>query len=177
MSTGHPRTYGPAERAIDWVLGLEGGVSNDPEDNGGYTRYGITSKAVQVARIMRIIPQDTTVNDVTQDMARLIYRECYWRTVNGDRLPPAIAIAVFDAAVQHGPGWAARALQTILGVNADGIVGSKTVEAAGKAMPVSTVLALMDRRIDLYTQHPDWNHFKRGWIRRMVRSVAESVRQ
>ncbi|WP_281423880.1 glycosyl hydrolase 108 family protein, partial [Mesorhizobium silamurunense] len=58
------------------------------------------------------------------------YRRFYWDAVLGAELPDGVDCAVFDFAVNSGPGRAAKYLQAVLGVAQDGRVGPATVAAA-----------------------------------------------
>ena len=48
----------PFEDAIDFVLEVEGGYSNNPNDRGGETNYGISQWAFNEARSRDIINPD-----------------------------------------------------------------------------------------------------------------------
>jgi lysozyme family protein len=67
------------------------------------------------------------------EQARDAYRTHYWNPVRGDELPAPLALVAFDCAVNQGVGWATRALQRAVGVEADGKVGPVTLAAAWKA--------------------------------------------
>ena len=43
--------YENFKRALSFVLGNEGGYSNDPRDNGGETNLGITQSTLDRARL------------------------------------------------------------------------------------------------------------------------------
>lgn len=119
---------------FDWILLVvfanEGGYLTAAEaeamgDPGGPTRLGITAET-----LARFYP-DMDVASVTPAIAREIYLRDYWYGPDIARLDrhPGVALAVFDAGVQHGPDRAVRRLQSILGVPADGQVGPQTLQA------------------------------------------------
>lgn len=85
-----------ADTAIANVLGREGGYSNNPNDTGGETNFGISS----------VNNPDVDVKTLTPEEATAVYKARYWDAINADSLPPAIREIAFDAAVQHGPGTA-----------------------------------------------------------------------
>jgi lysozyme family protein len=99
------------ETLINRVIGVEGGYSNNPNDAGGPTKWGITE---QVARAygyqgdMRILPRDTAV---------AIYKQRYWTRPGFDKIAdryPRIAEELFDTGVNMGPTTAIGFLQRAL---------------------------------------------------------------
>ncbi|CUJ80982.1 glycoside hydrolase family 108 protein [Achromobacter sp. 2789STDY5608628] len=95
--------------AFDRLIGHEGGYSNHPDDPGGETMWGIT---VAVARANGYAG---AMCDLPRDAAKNIYRAQYWDKVRADSMPFSVAFQVFDAAVNHGSGQAARFLQRAVG--------------------------------------------------------------
>ena len=145
------------DKAVDFVLAQEGGLVDDPQDPGGITNRGISQKAHPLLDIKAL-----TLEDCKQ-----LYREDYWNKIRGDELPPALAVVVFDAAVNQGPHAAIRMLQQAVGVNDDGILGPKTLAAASAAG--SMVLAeLVARRMVAYGLNPKFTRFGLGWSRRLA---------
>lgn len=93
------------------TVGLEGGYSDNPNDRGGPTNFGIT-QAVAAANgytgDMRDLPLET---------AKAIYRARYWDKLKLDAIDARasqISSELFDIAVNCGPGTAAIYLQTAL---------------------------------------------------------------
>lgn len=81
------------DRAFQIVIGIEGGLSNDPNDPGGLTRYGISQKAYPHLDILNL----------TLDQARDIYLRDYWLAAGCDHInDEAMSILVFDCAVNQG---------------------------------------------------------------------------
>ena len=83
---------------IEKLLGREGGYVNDPNDRGGETNFGISSKA----------NPDVDVANLTREQAIEIYRKRYWEAANVDSYPEHMQGAIFDAAVNHGVAAAKR---------------------------------------------------------------------
>ena len=93
-------------RALANVLVHEGGFVNHPKDPGGATNKGIT-----IATFRKWVKRDGTIDDLKNisaaDVAK-VYRKHYWDKVRGDDLPSGVDYAVFDYAVNSGPGRAAK---------------------------------------------------------------------
>ena len=109
------------EDHIAALIEREGGarVVNDPDDPGGLTKYGISKRANPGEDI-----ESLTLSDATR-----IYREKYWRPIKGDDMPEALAAPMLDMAVTSGPYWASVILQRVIGADADGMIGPKTLAA------------------------------------------------
>lgn len=82
--------------AIEFVLIHEGGLSIDPDDPGGTTKYGISQKAHPKLDILNL----------SRDQAENIYHAEYWNAINADSLPWPMDLIVFDTAVNCGKGRA-----------------------------------------------------------------------
>ena len=143
--------------ALSEVLAFEGGYVNDPRDPGGETNFGISKRAYPAENIKAM----------TRERASAIYRRDYWRAVAGDDLPGGVDLAVFDAAVNSGPGRAIRWLQRALVVPADGVLGPKTMDAARAADPAVTVKRMTADRLAYLKGLATWARFGKGWARRV----------
>lgn len=145
-----------------WILESEGGYVNDPRDPGGETHFGISKRAYPMLDISRL----------TEDDACEIYFRDYWQKAGCPDLPAALALAVFDCAVNQGVHPAVALFQAAVGVHIDGVVGLRTVEAAAKADPRRALLGYIERRWDRYHDTPAAHTFLRGWTKRLFRLEA-----
>ena len=94
------------------TLHHEGSWSDHVKDPGGATMKGITLKTYS-DYLGRPAMKDE-LRRIPDDHLEAIYRKGYWDKVRGDELAaisPGLAAAVFDFAVNSGPGRAAKALQ------------------------------------------------------------------
>lgn len=148
------------DRAVTVILGLEGGYT--PDDMGSPSNWGI--RQANHAGV--------DVKTLTRAQAVEIYRHEYWERVSGDRLPPPVALAVFDAAVNQGPGWAKRALQTEVRVPADGIIGPETLAAIRARDPQHLTEAYLVRRALHYVDTAGWPQWGASWFHRLFRVHA-----
>ena len=97
---------------------------------------------------------------------RIIYRENYWDRVKGDDLPSGIDFCVFDWAVNSGVSRASKALQRIIGVKDDGVIGPITIKEAFKCDQNTVILNLTRVREDFYRGLSTFDTFGRGWLSR-----------
>jgi lysozyme family protein len=144
--------------------------SNDPDDRGGYTRYGIAQK----------FWPEVDVKNLDEEGAKNFYRTRFWDALQLDKLnDPRVAIKVFDTAVNMGNQWGGKMLQMALndyndayGLTVDGRIGPRTIEAANKADGDAVLLFMVNRLIDRYTELANIGNnmkFKKGWITRARR--------
>lgn len=155
------------DQAVTKVLAHEGGFVDHPSDPGGATNYGIT---VAVAREngykgdMRDLPLDT---------AKAIYKARYWDKVRADELPEGVRFAMMDYAVNSGPAAAVKALQRVLGVSDDGVIGPATIAAANAVDGYRLAARLNGHRLRFMTGLPTWPTFGKGWARRIAENLLE----
>src|SRR5690554_4025264 len=152
--------------ALSAVLKHEGGYVDHPKDPGGATNKGIT-----IGTFRKWVKKNGTKADLRAisdaDVAK-VYRKHYWSKVRGDDLPDGIDYAVFDFAVNSGPGRAAKFLQAVLGVPQDGAIGPVTIAAAHKAAPATVIHRLCDDRLAFLQRLSTWDAFKNGWRSRVL---------
>jgi lysozyme family protein len=155
-------------RALALVLKSEGGWSDNPADPGGATMRGVT-----LANFRRYVKPDATSADlrkISDGQIATVYRRFYWDAVAGAELAAGIDYAVFDFAVNSGPGRAAKVLQAVAGAVQDGRIGPATLSAVGERPPGTVIDDLCDARLAFLKPLPTWPIFGKGWSER-VRSV------
>ena len=143
------------------MIGIEGNYVDDPSDPGGATKYGISQRAYPTLNIQSL----------TLDDARNLYKTDYWSKAQCDKLPPALALCLFDSVVNAGPGTASiliKALQLGLGVVQDGVIGPQTQAAIAKMDPATAVSYAQGARILYQTGLGNWSTYKNGWARRLA---------
>ena len=161
------------------ILGDEGARSNDPRDPGGLTVYGHDNASWPdlLARVPAAVRARLPggVAELSRDQAMLAYRAGYWDFVRADDLPAPLALVMFDAAVNQGPGWAPAAFQSVLGVSVDGNIGPKTIAAANSADTMEVLGEFGWRREQRYSGAGNFAEFGHGWITRLMRTLALST--
>lgn len=148
------------------VLKHEGGFVNHPKDPGGMTNLGVT-KAAWEAWLVRTITE-SDMRALTPEKVKPFYKAMYWDKIKGDQLPSGADYAAYDLAVNSGVGRAAKYLQEIAGVTADGVIGPKSLEAIKACDPQELADALCDKRLDFLKRLPTFETFGKGWSRRVA---------
>jgi len=150
------------DEAFHHLLGHEGAYSNHPDDPGGETMWGVT-KAVA-----RENGYEGLMKDLPVDTAKVIYKAKYWDAVRVEELPPVLRYAVFDAAVNSGPGTSIRWLQEAVGATPDGVLGPKTLAAINELNPDGVLRRMLGKRLNAMTNMRGWPSFSAGWARRIA---------
>ena len=153
------------EYCLRLTLKYEGGYVDHPADPGGATNLGITRRTL--ARYRGRAVSKAEVRALTRTEAAAIYRKYYWDAVHGDTLPAGVDAALFDHAVNSGPGAAIKCLQRALGVAVNGRMGPATLAALRAADPASLVSDLVARRRSFLMRLRTFRTFGRGWMRRV----------
>jgi lysozyme family protein len=163
------------EDCLAYVLASEGGFVNHPKDPGGMTNLGCT-KAVWEEFVGHSV-SEADMRGLTPDMVAPLYKQKYWDKVAGDQLPSGLDYAVFDAAINSGPGRAAKWLQEVAGVLADGAIGPKTLAAIAEFTPATLIAHYNDKRLQFLESLPTWKTFGKGWGNRVahVQSVSSQL--
>lgn len=157
--------------AFDRLIGSEGGYTNDPNDPGGETNWGITWPVLREAIVLGILPQWVSISTLERSQARDIYKHFFWNRIHADTLPDGIAYQVFDFAVNSGIDTAVRYFQRALGVADDGYWGPVSQQAANNASETDMIMALNAERLNFMTRLKNWPNASRGWARRIAQNL------
>lgn len=161
------------EAALKKVLAHEGGYVNHPDDPGGMTNLGVTKKVWEewVGRQVT----EKQMRALTPALVAPLYKRKYWDKVRGDDLPAGVDYAVFDAAINSGPGRAAKWLQACVGAEVDGEIGPKTLAKVAAMDPKVLVEDYAKRRLSFLIDLPTWGTFGKGWSRRVAEVSSASM--
>ncbi len=162
------------DHAFDLVLKYEGGYVNNSHDPGGPTNLGITLATLRAWRQRHVDIND--VKTLTKAEAGQIYRANYWDKIHGDDLPSGVDFAVFDFAVNSGPGTAARLLQRALAVSTDGAIGPLTLKAAQQVRAADLITSYLDKRLAYLEGLGTWATFGKGWAARVASVKREALK-
>jgi lysozyme family protein len=163
------------DAALKAILHHEGGFVNHPSDPGGMTNLGVTKKVWEEWVGHEV--DEKAMRALTPELVGPMYKAKYWDKIKGDDLPEGVDYAVFDAAVNSGPGRAAKWLQACVGVEPDGGIGPKTLAAVAAFDPKELVEDYAKRRLSFLMDLPHWGTFGKGWGRRVaeVQNTASSM--
>lgn len=157
------------EKALEAVLKHEGGFVNHPRDPGGITNLGVTKRVWEEWLGRPVTEQE--MRDLTPEAVTPLYKARYWDAVRGGALPPGVAYAIFDCAVNSGPRRAILFAQKVASVTQDGAIGPKTL-AAIKAFcdergAAAFIEEYSEEREAFLRRLPTFDAFGRGWTRRV----------
>lgn len=165
------------EQAFEYLMINEGGYSNDPNDRGGATRYGIIRSEAS-----RWFKRPVSVDEMRKfpiDVAKDIYFSWYWSPLACPLIKGAgMATCMFDIGVVRGIGVPPKYAQRICNTHGhnlvvDGHIGPKTLEAMNSIREdlfieqFSNMVAAGFRAI--VANRPNQVVFLKGWLRRAER--------
>jgi lysozyme family protein len=162
------------DEALAAVLHHEGGFVNHPKDPGGMTNLGVT-KRVWEEWVGHDVDEQA-MRALTPEVVGPMYKVKYWDKIKGDDLPDGVDYIVFDAAVNSGPGRAAKWLQAAVGASVDGAIGAGTLKAVADFPAANLIHAYQAKRLEFLQNLPTWETFGKGWGRRVaeVSSTAQT---
>ena len=160
--TGRNKMQASFDMAFELLLKAEGGLSDDPHDKGGLTKYGISQRAYP----------ELNISSLTKEQVKDIYRRDYWERCRCNELSYPMNVIVFDTAVNMGCVKAIKLLQKTLNIPLDGIIGEMTLNAAKSATESAAAQYLLSRLMD-YAGQPGWSRYKNGWFNRIYTLAGE----
>ena len=152
------------EECMARLLEHEGGYVWHAQDPGGETNFGVT-RAVYEQYVGRQV-MNGEMEGLTHDDVYPIYKENYWDAVRADDLPSGVDWSTFDWAVNSGKSRASKALQRIVGVEADGGIGPLTLQAVAEVDPEEIIKQMHYVRDKFYRSLDTFEVFGKGWVRR-----------
>lgn len=157
------------------LLGLEGGWSEDPDDRGGATKYGVTLQEWINEGYDKDGDGDVDKQDLkiisTADASN-IAKKLYWDKVRGDEInSQTIAEFVADWAYNSGVKTSVKHLQSALDIKEDGVMGPITLKSTNMANPSSLFGLLLASRERFYraivSRDGTQEKFLKGWLSRL----------
>jgi lysozyme family protein len=152
----------------------------------GYTYKGIYQKAhpkwegwniiLEVAKIIKDKEELSVAlyaNEQLDLLTEEFYREQFWDKIRGDFIDSEhTATEIFIFAVNTGVQTAIKRTQELLGVEADGIIGAKTLEAINEFNPEEFNFLFDEKEVEFYREliekKPSLQRFAKGWENRAV---------
>lgn len=153
------------------VIEREGGFSDNPNDKGGATKYGITIPTLSEWMGARPATIDD-IRNLTKEAAMHIYQDMY---INKPHLnlikDDGLRAVVFDTGVNNGTGTAIKLLQNAVGAVADGILGAVTLGAVAAFPPKEMITRFLNARQaydnNIVARNPSQEEFADGWKNRI----------
>jgi len=152
--------------ALKAILHHEGGFVNHPKDPGGMTNLGVTKRVWEEWVGHEV--DEKAMRALTPETVGPMYKTKYWDKIKGDELPTGVDYAVFDAAINSGPGRAAKWLQTTVGAVPDGAIGAGTLVKVAAMDAEEIVEKYQATRLAFMQSLPTWDTFGKGWGRRVT---------
>lgn len=172
------------ELAIPVVLLHEGVMSQDKDDRGGSTHYGISLRFLKTLReldeqgfMVGDFNEDGVINaqdiqELTRGDAIALYRQYWWAPHRYERInDQALATKTFDLTVNMGSVASHRCLQrAVRAVNGhclveDGLFGPKTLMAVNN-VAAERLLAAYRSEAAGYYRSLHQSCFEKGWLNR-----------
>lgn len=166
-------------KALDWVFAAEGDYSDDADDAGGATRYGISLRYLKGKGLLGDIDDDGDIDaddirSLNRDIAATFYRTDFWVRCRCGDMPFPLAIIIFDQAVNTGARTAARVLQKHVGAIPDGVIGPNTLSKIliqFRKNPTWFIASYLGKRScyyhDISVKNPNLEKFLNGWFNRL----------
>lgn len=184
------------KKILEETLLNEGGFSNDPNDNGGMTLFGIArNKNPQWAgwREVDQIIKSNGWNSKNDDHWSLIAKACkriegveafyrinFWNKMKGEYIfANSIAQTIFDYGVNTGMKTAVKNVQRTLKIVDDGDFGPKTLEALNKFIMTESLykwseeftLRKLLRYVKIVTNESENIKYMFGWTSRSFENL------
>jgi lysozyme family protein len=163
------------EPIVEWLLYQEDdhrtpGKIVNLGDGAGLTRLGITSK--NYSTVMDSSFWTTMPFSVAVPSAKTLYENQYWHHINGDRInDDQTAALILSWSVNRNVPVAVKGIQTVLGVEQDGVLGLVTIAELNSKDPAVVAAQYRAEWKDFYSKvvslNPDDARFLDGWNARV----------
>lgn len=145
---------------FDYLLNIEGIYSDDPDDSGGETKYGVS----------RATFPEEDIKNLTKERAMYLYRKHYWERYKCNQVDsPILAAEIFVALVNVSAFRVIRYLQIAcneLGANlqVDGIIGPATLDFINSFKHPKAIVSSLEGEMDKHYKAQDKKKYISGWL-------------
>ena len=161
------------KKFLDYIFEVEGGYTNDENDRGGATNFGITHDDAK-----KYLGYTGDMRDFKKSDAEKIYEKVYYRGNHIDKITDdRVALSIFDWAVNSG-GKGIKKAQIVANkfgasLIVDGIIGNKTLEAINAIDPKMFLNEYHEMQRTFYknlaARDSLQEGFLKGWLNRVGR--------
>jgi lysozyme family protein len=152
--------------ALKIELVFEGGMDDDPVDPGGRTKNGITQKVYASYRRRKGLAARDVFQMVDSERDE-IYRTQYFDKIRFDELPPGLDLVIVDGAINSGVSQSIKWVQRALGIQADGSMGTVTMQRIQEHDDHDLLIAqILARREAFLKSLKTFWRFGKGWLNR-----------
>ena len=148
-------------KAINRVLGHEGGYVNDPEDPGGETNWGISKRSYP----------SVDIKNLTRTQAVALYYRDFWLKAKCEEVSVGVDYQLLDSAVNSGISQTFRFMQRALNVADDGLWGPVSLAGLRQTKKCDFVLLFLAERLEFMTKLKNWGAHGKGWSRRIAQNL------
>jgi lysozyme family protein len=153
---------------LELMLKHEGGYVHHRQDPGGMTNLGVTKRVWEEWTGHEV--DEKQMRALTPELVAPLYKRKYWDACRSDDLVSGVDYAVFDVAVNSGPGRAIKFLQSCVRVTVDGGFGPRTFAAVKVAEqdPQRLIELYCAKRLEFLQTLKTFETFGKGWSRRVA---------
>ncbi len=163
------------ENFVDRLLVLEGGYANLKNDKGGPTKYGVTLLTWKEHGYDKDGDGDIDIDDIkklTPEDAKMIAKKIFWDYYKADQIKnQSIAEFISDWGYNSGRTTIAKKVQTLLGLKADGMFGTITLDRINTINQEQLFNTLKLARLEfvrkIVERDPSQQKFYQGWLNRI----------
>lgn len=164
------------DKILAALIMREGSEVAPPDRSGRISRFGVTAATLSDHRGHNVTDDEIRNLSVTEALdiyqTEFIHKPSY-HLLGSEALRGVLA----DYAVNSGPHTATQALQRVLGVPEDGIVGAQTIHAAnihdGTRLGMQVLWERIGHVIRLAVADPTQLKFLTGWYNRVREQATE----
>jgi lysozyme family protein len=160
----------------------EGGYANNLSDRGKETYKGVSRRyypnwegwlIVDSYKGYRDFPGILDSEPILQRQIEVFYYNEFWSKVNGTLIQNEnIAFSIFDFAVNTGTNLAIKAMQRVLGLKEDGVIGVITLNAVNTVNEAEFMALYAITKCKHYISIVDKDatqlKYLKGWIKRAI---------
>jgi len=162
--------------AFEFVVGAEGGFTDDPNDRGNWDTGIIGQGNLKGTKcgISAMAYPHLDIKNLTQADIKALYRNDYWQPMYCDYYSYAKSVCMFDCAVNQGTKRAARFAQAASGAGIDGIIGAKSIGAIQSMADDDFINQFLALREDHYRHLSTFSRYGKGWLNRLEHAREEA---